>query len=310
MQDSRKRWTLALVLLIAAGLLSPGAALAAKSKAPKVDLNTASKKELEDLPGVGAATASKIIAGRPYSKVGDLEKAGVPKSTIDKIQKLVTVSRVKAAPAAAPAAEKTDKKSTKAEKASSSKAPETKPASKSAAASSAPVNLNTASQKELEDLPGVGPATAKKIIAGRPYASVDALAKAGVSKSTIGKISSLVTAGPAAPSKPAAQASSNRAPAPASSAPAPSSSSPASPASSASPSSSSAKAPEAKPGTAAEAPRQPPPAKGMVWVNTATKIYHYEGDKWYGSTKEGKYMTEDEAIKAGYRASKEHQKKQ
>jgi DNA uptake protein ComE-like DNA-binding protein len=304
MPYQRKRWTLALVVLLAAGLLSPGAALAAKAKAPKVDLNTASQKELEDLPGVGAATASKIIAGRPYSKVSDLEKAGVPKSTIDKIQKQVTVSKAKAAPApaaAAPAAEKTDKKSSKSEKAtSSSKAPETQPAGK-AAASSAPVNLNTASQKELEDLPGVGPATAKKIIAGRPYSSVDDLAKAGVSKSTIGKISSLVTAGPAAASKPAAQASSNRAPAPASSAPASSSSAPAS---------SSAKAPEAKPAAAAEAPRQPPPAKGMVWVNTATKIYHYEGDRWYGNTKEGKYMTEDEAIKAGYRASKEGQKKQ
>jgi hypothetical protein len=43
----------------------------------------------------------------------------------------------------------------------------------------------------------------------------------------------------------------------------------------------------------------------MVWVNTATKVYHYEGDRWYGTTKEGKFMTEQDAIKAGYRASKE-----
>jgi hypothetical protein len=42
----------------------------------------------------------------------------------------------------------------------------------------------------------------------------------------------------------------------------------------------------------------------MVWVNTATKIYHREGDPWYGKTKHGKYMTEADAIKAGYRASK------
>ena len=48
----------------------------------------------------------------------------------------------------------------------------------------------------------------------------------------------------------------------------------------------------------------------MVWVNTATKVYHYEGDRWYGNTKEGKYMTEADAIKAGYRASKEGQKKE
>ena len=43
----------------------------------------------------------------------------------------------------------------------------------------------------------------------------------------------------------------------------------------------------------------------MVWVNTATKVYHFEGDRWYGKTKEGKFMTEADAMKAGFRASKE-----
>jgi DNA uptake protein ComE-like DNA-binding protein len=290
------------VSLLLASLVSASAQAKTKEKPAKVDLNTASQKELEDLPGVGEATAKKIVAGRPYSKVGDLEKAGVAQSTIDKIRKLVTVSKTSAKGESKPSRE-----ASSSAKASESKAPPA-PAEKSdkkssrqkpsaaAPAAGAPVNLNTASQKELEDLPGVGTATAKKIIAGRPYFSVDDLAKAGVSKRTIGKISPLVTVGAAsAASKPAPSAQgSSAAPAPAER-PAP------------------ASAPAAKSApaaaTSANSPAQPPPAKGMVWVNTATKVYHYEGDRWYGNTKQGKYMTEDEAIKGGYRASKEGQKK-
>src|SRR5262245_62220833 len=60
------------------------------------------------------------------------------------------------------------------------------------------IDINSASADELTSLNGVGEATAKKIIAGRPYASVDDLAKAGVSKSTIAKIRSQVTVGMAA----------------------------------------------------------------------------------------------------------------
>jgi len=59
----------------------------------------------------------------------------------------------------------------------------------------APVDLNTASQKEIEAIKGVGPATAKKIIESRPYASVDELSKAGLSPKMIEKIKPFVTVG-------------------------------------------------------------------------------------------------------------------
>jgi hypothetical protein len=42
---------------------------------------------------------------------------------------------------------------------------------------------------------------------------------------------------------------------------------------------------------------------GKVWVNTASGVYHKSG-KWYGATKQGKFMTEQDAVKAGYRAAK------
>ena len=44
-------------------------------------------------------------------------------------------------------------------------------------------------------------------------------------------------------------------------------------------------------------------AKGMVWVNLSSKIYHKEG-KFYGKTKRGQFMSEDDAKKAGYREAK------
>ena len=44
---------------------------------------------------------------------------------------------------------------------------------------------------------------------------------------------------------------------------------------------------------------------GMVWVNTETHVYHREGSRWYGRTKNGKYMSEADAIKEGDRADKE-----
>jgi hypothetical protein len=44
----------------------------------------------------------------------------------------------------------------------------------------------------------------------------------------------------------------------------------------------------------------------MVWVNTDSGIYHQPGTRYYGKTKQGKYMSEADAIKAGYRASEKN----
>jgi hypothetical protein len=44
-------------------------------------------------------------------------------------------------------------------------------------------------------------------------------------------------------------------------------------------------------------------AAHKVWVNLDTGIYH-KGGRWYGKTKNGKFMTVEDAKKAGYKAAK------
>ncbi len=187
------------------------------------------------------------------------------------------------------------------------------------------IDLNTATAEQLQELPGIGAAYVKKIVAARPYKSVNELAKAGVPAATINKISALVTVGgaktpynvakPIAPDSASSLVDLNSAP---------------------------EATLEELPGIGAAYSKKiiagrpynsvddltkagvpaatvakirslvtvdtattAAPAAGMVWVNLESKVYHKEGSRWYGKTKSGKYMSESDAIKAGYRAAKE-----
>jgi len=48
-------------------------------------------------------------------------------------------------------------------------------------------------------------------------------------------------------------------------------------------------------------PQAPGGGPGLVWVNTETGVYHSERSPLYGTTGKGKYMTEQQAIQAGYK---------
>ena len=58
--------------------------------------------------------------------------------------------------------------------------------------------------------------------------------------------------------------------------------------------------------TAERAPRPAAsrPAASVVWVNTSSGYYHQPASRHYGKTKHGKYMTESDAIRAGYRPAR------
>jgi DNA uptake protein ComE-like DNA-binding protein len=85
--------TLAVFLLplpIGAAPQAKAPATATQAKTDLIDLNSATKEQLETLPGIGDAYADKIIKNRPYKAKNELvTKKVIPQGTYDKIREKV-----------------------------------------------------------------------------------------------------------------------------------------------------------------------------------------------------------------------------
>ena len=61
------------------------------AQAKLIDINSASEKQLESLPGIGAARARAIVKHRPYKKTEEIvTKTGIPRSVYEVIKSKIT----------------------------------------------------------------------------------------------------------------------------------------------------------------------------------------------------------------------------
>lgn len=165
--------------------LAPRLAMAACS----VELNSASSSQLQTLPGIGPAKAAAILDYRstagPFTTVDQLTAVtGIGDATLANVRALICVGE-EGAEAASDASSDPQ--------AAADATPTV------VAATADAVDINTASEAQLDALPGIGPAKAAAIVADRsdrgPFSSCDDLTRVtGIGPATVAKLAASCTA--------------------------------------------------------------------------------------------------------------------
>jgi DNA uptake protein ComE-like DNA-binding protein len=314
------------LVIIAVASLAWGIGAAAqetrKAPATVIDLNSASAEQLRAVPGVSAETAKKIIGARPFESLDDLKALGLDDAQIEKLAPYIDLKRPPRPPRGQGRVERNP-------------ADNKEPAGKEAVGTK--VDLNSATVTELEALPGVGPALAKKIIAARPFNRMEELKLLALSDEDIAKLAPFagVKVMLAPPPRDVVKDPPLGGKDPRIGGKDP----PAVPEIDLNTASvaelktipgitdadakkivanrpygdvtelaradlSAVSIGNLKPLATVEVPARTPPTPGLVWVNTDSRLYHAVGSRWYGKTLNGKWMSEAEAAHAGYRPLK------
>jgi competence protein ComEA len=176
----------------------------------RIDLNKASRAELLQLQGVGPALADRIIAHREehggFTTVEELGKVhGIGPATLAKLRPWVCVSMEDRDPPA-PLAQAPIRKPTRAPTEPSDMH---RTSGKKETTLSSTLDVNRATQEELQRLPGIGPKMSQRILDERaraPFKSVDDLRRvSGIGPKTLDKLRPYVRVGDPPPTVAAAE---------------------------------------------------------------------------------------------------------
>jgi competence protein ComEA len=158
----------------------------------RVDPNADDAVELDRLPGVGPALAERIVVSREaegaFRQATDLLRVpGIGPATLARMEPLLEFATSAGPSSRAPAAS-----FRRPPPASSSRAPP--------APGPPPIDLNQATEADLESLPGIGPALAGRIVEHRtlrgPFARVEDLVDVpGIGEATLAVLAPLVRVG-------------------------------------------------------------------------------------------------------------------